>query len=36
VLSWVNYHDEMRQWISEIMPLIEQAGLPKPYAPQTE
>ena len=24
VLSWVNYHDEMRQWVSEVMPLIEQ------------
>ncbi|HTV90600.1 MAG TPA: LLM class flavin-dependent oxidoreductase [Stellaceae bacterium] len=27
VLSWVNYHDEMRQWVADIMPLIEQAGL---------
>lgn len=33
VLSWVNYHDEMRQWITEVMPLIEQAGLRKPYRP---
>jgi hypothetical protein len=31
VLSWVNYHDEMRQWITEVMPLIEQAGLRKPH-----
>jgi alkanesulfonate monooxygenase SsuD/methylene tetrahydromethanopterin reductase-like flavin-dependent oxidoreductase (luciferase family) len=31
VLSWVNYHDEMRQWIAEIMPLIEQAGLRRPH-----
>jgi alkanesulfonate monooxygenase SsuD/methylene tetrahydromethanopterin reductase-like flavin-dependent oxidoreductase (luciferase family) len=33
VLSWVNYQDEMRQWIAEVMPLIEQAGLRKPYRP---
>jgi FMNH2-dependent dimethyl sulfone monooxygenase len=31
VLSWVNYHDEMRQWITEVMPLIEQAGLRRPH-----
>ena len=31
VLSWVNYYDEMRQWIAEIMPLVEQAGLRKPH-----
>jgi alkanesulfonate monooxygenase SsuD/methylene tetrahydromethanopterin reductase-like flavin-dependent oxidoreductase (luciferase family) len=35
VLSWVNYHDEMRQWIDEVMPLIEQASLRKPHRPQT-
>ena len=35
VLSWVNYHDEMRQWNNEVMPLIEQADLRKPYRPQT-
>jgi FMNH2-dependent dimethyl sulfone monooxygenase len=33
VLSWVNYHEEMRQFIAEVMPLIEQAGLRKPYRP---
>src|SRR3981189_1912905 len=27
VLSWVNYHDEMRQWIAEVLPLIEPGGL---------
>ena len=27
VSSWVNYHDEMRQWIDEVMPMIEQASL---------
>jgi FMNH2-dependent dimethyl sulfone monooxygenase len=31
VLSWVNYDDEMRQWMAEVMPLIEQAGLRKPH-----
>ena len=36
VLSWANYHDEMRQWISAVMPLIEPAGLRNPYRPQTE
>jgi hypothetical protein len=36
VLSWVNYHDEMRQWINEVMPSIEQVDLRKPYRPQTE
>jgi alkanesulfonate monooxygenase SsuD/methylene tetrahydromethanopterin reductase-like flavin-dependent oxidoreductase (luciferase family) len=30
VLSWVNYH-EMRQWIAEVLPLIEPAGLRKLY-----
>ena len=34
VSSWVNYHDEMRQWIDEVMPMIEQASLRKPYRPQ--
>lgn len=33
VLSWVNYGDEMRQWMAEVMPLIEQAGLRKPHRP---
>jgi dimethylsulfone monooxygenase len=33
VLSWVNYHDEMRQWIAEVMPLLEQAGLRRPHRP---
>ena len=31
VLSWVNYHEELRQWNREVMPLLEQAGLRKPY-----
>jgi FMNH2-dependent dimethyl sulfone monooxygenase len=29
VLSWVNYHDELRQWNHEVMPLLIQAGLRK-------
>ena len=31
VLSWVNYQQEMPQWIAEVMPLLEQAGLRKPH-----
>jgi FMNH2-dependent dimethyl sulfone monooxygenase len=27
VLSWVNYHQELRQFIAEVMPLLEQAGI---------
>jgi dimethylsulfone monooxygenase len=27
VLSWVNYQDELRQFVSEVLPLMEQAGL---------
>ncbi|HEY8695341.1 MAG TPA: LLM class flavin-dependent oxidoreductase [Chloroflexota bacterium] len=27
VISWVNYQDELRHWISEVMPLLVQAGL---------
>ena len=30
VLSWVDYHDELRRWITEVMPLLEQAGLRSP------
>jgi alkanesulfonate monooxygenase SsuD/methylene tetrahydromethanopterin reductase-like flavin-dependent oxidoreductase (luciferase family) len=30
VLSWVNYAEEMRYWNSEVMPLLEQAGLRRP------
>ena len=33
VLSWVNYPQELRQWNREVMPLLEQAGLRKPYIP---
>ena len=31
VLSWVNYPDGMRQFSKEILPLLEQAGLRRPF-----
>jgi len=31
LLSWVNYEAELKQWISEVLPLMEQAGLRKPF-----
>ena len=30
VLSWVNYLEELPQFVAEVLPLIEQAGLRKP------
>jgi len=33
VLSWVNYHQEMRDWARDVLPLMEQAGLRKPFKP---
>jgi FMNH2-dependent dimethyl sulfone monooxygenase len=33
MLSWVDYQAELRQWIDEIMPLMEQAGLRAPAGP---
>ncbi len=27
LMSWVNYQDELKQWIDEVNPLLEQAGL---------
>ena len=36
VLSWVNYQAELQQWIDEVMPLLEQAGLRAPVRPPTE
>ena len=32
-LTFVNYEEGVRQWVSEILPLMEQAGLRKPFAP---
>jgi dimethylsulfone monooxygenase len=31
LLSWVNYQAELQQWIADVMPLLEQAGLRKPW-----
>jgi dimethylsulfone monooxygenase len=31
VLSWVNYQDELAQFIQEVLPLLEQAGLRRPF-----
>lgn len=33
VLSWVNYEAELAHWISDVIPLMEQAGLRQPYTP---
>jgi alkanesulfonate monooxygenase SsuD/methylene tetrahydromethanopterin reductase-like flavin-dependent oxidoreductase (luciferase family) len=33
VLSWVNYETELAQWIRDVLPVMEQAGLRRPYAP---
>jgi alkanesulfonate monooxygenase SsuD/methylene tetrahydromethanopterin reductase-like flavin-dependent oxidoreductase (luciferase family) len=33
VLSWVNYQDELAVWASDVLPLLEQAGLRKPGLP---
>jgi alkanesulfonate monooxygenase SsuD/methylene tetrahydromethanopterin reductase-like flavin-dependent oxidoreductase (luciferase family) len=33
VLSWVNWEQEMRYWGDAVMPLLEQAGLRKPFQP---
>ena len=30
VLSWVNYQQELRQFVAEVLPLLEQAGLRRP------
>jgi alkanesulfonate monooxygenase SsuD/methylene tetrahydromethanopterin reductase-like flavin-dependent oxidoreductase (luciferase family) len=33
LISWVDYKNELRQWIDEVLPLTEQAGLREPFAP---
>ena len=33
VLSWVNYEAELAYWISNVLPVMEQAGLRRPCAP---
>jgi dimethylsulfone monooxygenase len=35
LLSWVDYQGELEQWIAEVMPLLEQAGLRQPFRPPT-
>jgi alkanesulfonate monooxygenase SsuD/methylene tetrahydromethanopterin reductase-like flavin-dependent oxidoreductase (luciferase family) len=32
LLSWVDYKTELRQWIDQVLPLMEQAGQRKPFA----
>jgi alkanesulfonate monooxygenase SsuD/methylene tetrahydromethanopterin reductase-like flavin-dependent oxidoreductase (luciferase family) len=34
VLSWVSYEAELQQWIAEVLPLMEQAGLRAPFRPE--
>jgi alkanesulfonate monooxygenase SsuD/methylene tetrahydromethanopterin reductase-like flavin-dependent oxidoreductase (luciferase family) len=34
MLSWVNYEAEVQQWIAEVLPLLEQAGLREPFRPE--
>ena len=31
LLLFVNFEDELRQWLDGVMPLVEQAGLRKPF-----
>jgi hypothetical protein len=31
LISWVNYKDELQQWIDEVLPLMEQAGQRQRY-----
>jgi alkanesulfonate monooxygenase SsuD/methylene tetrahydromethanopterin reductase-like flavin-dependent oxidoreductase (luciferase family) len=31
LLSWVDYEREQQQWIDEVLPLMEQAGLRDPF-----
>ena len=33
LLSWVNYETELPQFVAEVLPLMEQAGLRKPFRP---
>jgi alkanesulfonate monooxygenase SsuD/methylene tetrahydromethanopterin reductase-like flavin-dependent oxidoreductase (luciferase family) len=36
LLFWVNFEEEQRQFIREVLPLLEQAGLRKPFKPAVE
>jgi alkanesulfonate monooxygenase SsuD/methylene tetrahydromethanopterin reductase-like flavin-dependent oxidoreductase (luciferase family) len=31
LISWVDYKNELEQWNAEVLPLIEQAGLRRPF-----
>ena len=33
LLSWVNYEAEQQQFLEEVLPLMEQAGLRRPFSP---
>ena len=33
LISWVDYKKELAQWNAEVMPLLEQAGLRRPFSP---
>jgi len=33
LISWVDYLTECRQWIEQVLPLMEQAGLRQPFKP---
>ena len=36
LLSWVDYLVEAKQWIDQVIPLMEQSGLRKPFNPSRE
>ena len=33
LISWVDYKNELKQWNTEVLPLLEQAGLRRPFQP---
>lgn len=33
LISWVKYKEELAQWSTQVMPLLEQAGLRQPFRP---
>jgi alkanesulfonate monooxygenase SsuD/methylene tetrahydromethanopterin reductase-like flavin-dependent oxidoreductase (luciferase family) len=35
LLSWVDYEREQRQWIEEVLPLLERAGLRESFVPSS-
>jgi alkanesulfonate monooxygenase SsuD/methylene tetrahydromethanopterin reductase-like flavin-dependent oxidoreductase (luciferase family) len=34
LISWVDYKKELTQWNAEVLPLLEQAGLRRPFIPE--